>query len=207
MINIFSIDDHPIIPEGLTNRFRPSRNEICIAGYAENLEKAIPLIETLAIDIILLDLWLQNSDPLQNIKKLIKLFPKIPVIIYSVEESSYWIRTAQDAGAKGYIRKTASRHEMKDTIEAVNNGKTIFPDVPSISDEHRFISTSIYKLNDKERELVTYLSNGMTLEKIAAIKNQTVSAVEKKLAVIRKRIGAKNTPELIKILVLNKEIQ
>ena len=207
MIRLIVIEDHPIILDGLRNRFRASRDEISIVEHAITVENAIEAVKPDQFDIILLDLWINKTDPYQNMSLLNAAFPGKPIVIYSMEESSYWIRTMIDLGAKAFLNKSVDRQEMKETIEAVMNGKTISPPVLSTKGAVENSSRDKYWLKPNEREIVTLLSKGMSLQEISERKHLTVSAIEKTMRKIRKQIGAKSSSEMIKILVNNKEIQ
>ena len=100
MIRLFIIEDHPIIVTGLRNLFRPSRDEIEIYGSASSADEAVKTDNSEAFDIIMLDLWLQSSPPLENMKKLKEKFPTKPIVMFTSEESSVWQRKMFDAGAK-----------------------------------------------------------------------------------------------------------
>jgi DNA-binding NarL/FixJ family response regulator len=207
MIRLFLIEDHPIVLEGLRNRFRASRDGISIAGYADDVEKAVELINTELVDIILLDLWIRKTDPYQNIQQLQASFPKLPIVIYSMEESFYWIRTMLDLGVKAFISKNSGKLDMKEILEAVMLGNVIIPEIPEMKNEEIYVSGKNFRLNPNEKELATMISKGLSLQEISAIKQITVSAIEKSLRKIKKRIGAKSLSEMIMILVNSKEIQ
>ena len=70
MIRLFTIEDHPVIVTGLRNLFRPSRDEIEIVGSASSVDELIQKGIQEEFDIFLLDLWIPDSHPIQNVKKL-----------------------------------------------------------------------------------------------------------------------------------------
>jgi DNA-binding NarL/FixJ family response regulator len=205
MIRLFVIEDHPIIVTGLRNLFRPSRDEIEIYGSAFSAEEAVQTADPEAFDIIMLDLWLQSSPPLENIKKLREKFPEKPVVMFTSEESSVWQRKMFDAGAKAYLLKTAEKNEIKLTLEKVAMGMTVFAGVmeqdylnkklnPQISNAKHFLTPN-------QLEIAIMLSNGVTQKKIADSKGTSISNIEKTIKHIREAFNARNNAELIKILL------
>jgi DNA-binding NarL/FixJ family response regulator len=206
MIRLYVIEDHPIIVTGLRNLFRPSRDEVEIFGSATSVDEALQKTEPESFDIILLDLWLHTSPPLENVKKLKERYPDKPIVIFTSEGSSLWQRKMFDAGVKAYLLKTAEKSEIKLTLEKVMQGMTVFA---GIMDEGDFIHkkpghdiASIKRsLTANQLEIVRLLSNGNTQQKIADIKGTTVSNIEKTLKHIREVCDAKNNTELVRILV------
>lgn len=205
MIRLFVIEDHPIIVTGLRNLFRPSRDEIEIYGSASSADEAVQTADPEAFDIIMLDLWLQLSPPLENMKKLREKFPGKPVVMFTSEESSVWQRKMFDAGAKAYLLKTAEKIEIKLTLEKVAMGMTVFAGVMEQDYLNKKLNLEMasarHFLTPNQLEIVIMLSNGTTQKKIADNKGTSVSNIEKTIKHIREAFNARNNAELIKILL------
>ncbi len=205
MIRLFVIEDHPIIVTGLRNLFRPSRDEVEIYSSAATVEEAIQKNDPEAFDIILLDLWLHSTPPLENVKRLKEKFPDKPIVIFTSEGSTLWQRKMFEAGVKAYLLKTAEKSEIKLTLEKVMQGMTVFAGIMEEDFLHKKLGHDIASikrsLTANQMEIVRLLSNGMTQQKIADIKGTTVSNIEKTLKHIREVCDAKNNTELVRILV------
>jgi len=205
MIRLFVIEDHPIIVTGLRNLFRPSRDEIEIYGSASSADEALQNANPEAFDIIMLDLWLQSSAPLENIKKLKEKFPEKPVVMFTSEESSVWQRKMFDAGAKAYLLKTAEKNEIRLTLEKVAMGMTVFAGVMEQDYLNKKLSSEIasarHFLTPNQLEIAIMLSDGVTQKKIADSKGTSISNIEKTIKHIRESFNARNNAELIKILL------
>ncbi len=203
MIRLFTIEDHPIIITGLRNLFRPSRDEIEIVGSANNVDEVLAKGIPEPFDIFMLDLWIPESHPVQNVKKLKDNFPDKPIIIFTSEESSTWQRKMFEAGISAYLLKNADKNELKITLEKVANGQTIFsgfiePEVESIF--RSGFSDPKLSLTEHQKEFVILLSQGLTQQQIADNKNISVSTVEKTLKNIREKCNAKSNTEMVRIL-------
>lgn len=205
MIRLFVIEDHPIIVTGLRNLFRPSRDEIEIYGSASSADETVQTADPEAFDIIMLDLWLQSSLPLENMKKLREKFQHKPIVIFTSEESSIWQRKMIDAGAKAYLLKTAEKNEIKLTLEKVAMGMTVFAGVMEQDYLKKKLNTEItnarHFLTPNQLEIAIMLSNGITQKKIADNKGTSISNIEKTIKHIREAFNARNNAELIKILL------
>lgn len=204
MIKLFAIEDHDvIIVAGLRNLFRPSRDEIEIIGSATRIEEALASNALKECDLILLDLWLPNTDPLEVMKVLTLRFPGKPVLIYTSEESSVWKLKMMKAGARGFLNKNCDRSELKQAIDHVSHGGTWFRDMePSAvkSVEPPETATPSIVLTPVERKIIELLLKGMNHREIAARLDTTNTVIDKKLRQLREKSGCKNTLELVKKL-------
>jgi len=205
VIRLFVIEDHPIIVTGLRNLFRPSRDEIEIYGSASSADEAVQTADPEVFDIIMLDLWLQSSPPLENMKKLKEKFPDKPIVMFTSEESSVWQRKMFDAGVKAYLLKTAEKIEIKLTLEKVAMGMTVFAGVMEQDYLNKKLSQEMasarHFLTPNQLEIAIMLSNGTTQKKIADNKGTSVSNIEKTIKHIREAFNARNNAELTKILL------
>ena len=113
MIRLFIIEDHKeLVVTSFKYEFRPKRDNIIVAGAAENMSEAIKKMNSECFDLIILDLYLPNHLPVENIRTLKNLFPDKPVIIYSTETASSWKKKMIQEGAAGYVTKNSMRREL-----------------------------------------------------------------------------------------------
>jgi len=204
MIRLFVVEDHPVIVTGLRNLFRPSRDEIEIVGSASNVDDAILHADAAAFDIFLLDLWLPDSHPLMNVKKIKDKFRDKPIVIFTSEEASSWQRKMFEAGVMAYLLKSTNKVEIKTTLEKVMKGQIVFSGMVEPDYEKKLasvLSGQKFHLTPNQQELVILLSSGLTQQQIADKKLTSVSTVEKTLKHIREKCDAKNNAELVRILL------
>jgi len=203
MIRLLVIDDHPVTVSGLRNMFRASRDRIEITSYESSIEKVISGVDAGSFDIILLDLYLFDTDPLLNVGRLRDHFPGKPMVIFSSEESEEWQRKMFDAGVRSYIFKSASRKEIMGILFKVHEGKIVFSDFILTGDVNRLtgmIDKGFYTVTNNQRNILQHISQGMTYKAIASLKNTTTSSIEKTMTHLRRKYGAHNNAELISIL-------
>jgi DNA-binding NarL/FixJ family response regulator len=203
MIRVFTIEDHPIIITGLRSIFRPVRDGIEIIGSASNIDEAITAANPSLFDIFLLDLWIPGSHPLQNMKKIKEHFPGKPIVIFTSEDSTLWQRKMFEAGAIAYLLKSSERNEIRQTLEKVFQGMTVFTGMIEPEREQAFragFADPRFILTPNQKEYVIFLANGLAQQEIAEKKNLSLSTVEKTIKIIRERCSARNNTELVKIL-------
>jgi DNA-binding NarL/FixJ family response regulator len=204
VIRLFVIDNHEtIIVSGFHQLFRPSRDFIEIIGSASSINAALISDVIQSCDIIILDLWIPDEKPLENVRMLKDYFPGKPILIYSTEDSPEWIRKMMIAGVQGYVTKEAFRPDLKSSIQSIAAGKVWFPRVLEENDLEVTIREPHeleIQLSPAQRKILSLLSKGNNHKEIADILNIKVKNIEKILSILRKNFNAKTTVELIKIL-------
>ncbi|MBL7113140.1 MAG: response regulator transcription factor [Bacteroidales bacterium] len=208
MIRIFAIEDHFVTSAGLRSLFRPSRDGIEVSGSSTKLEETLEMADPSKTDLFLLDLWLQNTDPVRNIKMLHEKFPGKPVVVLTSEESTIWQRRMMEAGAMGYLIKTASRAEIKLALEQVMQGKAVFSiAVETYHDDRGFTSKSVglsNSLSHHQHDLLKLLIEGIPQQEMAGRLGISLSTVEKSLKNLRHKLEVKNNAELIRLVSVNR---
>jgi DNA-binding NarL/FixJ family response regulator len=196
-------DDHEIILPGLSSRFRPSRDHIEFIGSTGTVDEAVRKFKASAFDIIFLDLYIPGSFPLDNIKKVKEIFPGKPVIIYTTEQRSAWMRKTYTAGVKAYLTKKDDKATIKQAIIQVINGHSFFCGLTDDMEDKKF-SKSLQDpentISEVEKNIVTGLCKGLSLRDIAKQLNCKVYQVEKILSRLRKEHDARNNTHLTHIL-------
>jgi len=207
MIRLFIIEDHPIIVDGLKHRFRHSWEKINVAGWCNDISKFLTEIPEDSFDILILDLWLPDSDPVENLCRIKNRYPGKPIVVFTNETSTFWMKSMIEQGVKAYLNKDISKKELKTVLEKVHQGKTVMPDL-QVNQTASFSNNEFlfqkYYLKPSEQSVLFRISKGETLKEIASSRSTTVSAIEKMVSKIRIRFGVKTNPELIRILLEQK---
>lgn len=207
MIRIYIVeDDHAVILPGLKNRFRPSRDGIDFIGSAPSVSKAIAWADPESFDLFFLDLFIPDSDPIENITRLKKAFPGKPIIIYSTTDSAEWKSRTSSAGARAYLSKKDEKDRMRSVIMMVRNGEIIKQ--PSIASKEIKTKIENYtqpleKLSPLQHKIISLIAQGDKLREIATATGLSKDQVEKILGSMREHYGAKNNPNLVSILMKN----
>lgn len=121
MIKLLVIDDHPVTISGI--------KEI-LGGFAEIIYSSLNINDSLnfdssKFDIIILDLFLNETNPVENVEILKRTYPNVPIVIFTCEDSVIWKTKMFNAGISSYIIKTSDKSEIKLVLENVINNKKI----------------------------------------------------------------------------------
>lgn len=198
-IKVFAIDDESIVLWGLESMFRDRSGKIRIIGKSNSIDDAIAQMNKLDFDIILLDLWLKKSDPLENVKELKEYFKEKPIVIYTVEDFNEWKIRMYKAGVSAFILKSALKCEIKSILIGVAKGQKLF-DFNKIPMErlsyYNFLRKK-FDFTEFQVRILFLLSEGYQEKQIADELNTTLSCINKALITLRGICHANNNNDMI----------
>ncbi len=194
-------DDHPLFRQALRAAISP------IFEGAEIVE-----VETLAatqdafrerqVDLLFLDLRMSDSQGLAGLMILKGSFPEIPIIVVSASEGAETIRAAIQAGASGYISKSASPEQIRDSINRVTNGEVAIPQnaLSVVSDsEQRELEAieNISLLTPTQLKVLVKMTEGMLNKQIAYDMEISEATVKSHVTAIFKKLHVRTRTQAV----------
>ncbi len=125
MINVFVIDDHPIMVQGISEAFEDKKDGINIVGYAYSSKQAMKELRDSSADAILLDLAMPGISGVELCTAIKSLFPEKKIIVLTGENDIMMLKNVWINGADAILSKYCGKFEIKDTIEKVLDNKRI----------------------------------------------------------------------------------
>jgi len=168
MIKVAITDDHPLLLEGLKNILGNSDTIDEVACFKDVREMNAGLAKQ-AIDILLLDINLVDTNSIELIKPLKKKYPGLQIIILSVHNELPVINSTLAEGALGYIQKNASVSEIITGIQTVNGGELFLcaQTKAILAKESSDGLKQVPKLTRREKEVLAEAAKGLTTNQIA----------------------------------------
>jgi DNA-binding NarL/FixJ family response regulator len=170
-IRVLIADDHPVFRNGM-RALIASLPEMEVVGEATTGAEVIAHAATEQPDVILMDLQMPVVDGIEATRRILTTSPHIRILVVTMFEDDESVVTALRAGARGYVLKGASPHEIVQAIAAVANGAAIFS--PAIAQRlldffaaPRPTAPILPELTDREREILTLIVQGHTNQSIA----------------------------------------
>jgi DNA-binding NarL/FixJ family response regulator len=204
LIGVLMIEDEKIIIQGVKASLRCSHDKFRISESFCNVNDAVEKITKHTFDIILLDLWIKNTSPVDNVTKLKQAFPNKPIIIYSGEESEEWKERMLKMGVAVFVSKMAPESKLKSILRRVYDGEILKTTTESIcnynsnesSNAFRFKKDNLPKI---DIEIIEFLSQGLCLKEIGFRKGKSVSSINKILIKLRKSFHVQNNTQLVSL--------
>lgn len=127
-IRIFSVDDHPLLHEGLAMVIR-HQSDMQLVGEAENGQEAIQRFREHKPDVTLMDLRLPDMSGIDAMIAIRSEFPEARIIILTTFAGDAEIQRALENGARAYVLKTTPPRELVQVIREVHAAKREFPSI------------------------------------------------------------------------------
>jgi DNA-binding NarL/FixJ family response regulator len=202
-IRVLSVDDHPLLREGIAMIINNEPDMELVAQAATGAE-AIQLFREHKPDVTLMDLRLPDLSGIDVMIAIRQEFPKARVVMLTTFEGDVEIQRALQAGAQGYLLKNMPPSELAKAIRHVHAGKKRVPlEVAAHLAEH----LSDEELTPREVEVLERVAGGNRNLDIADLLFISEETVKVHLRHIMDKLRAKDRTEAIAIAVRRGIIQ
>ena len=194
-IRVFSVDDHPLLREGIAALVNSQPDMELIAEAATGAE-AVQVFKQQQPDVTLLDLRLPDMSGIDTLIAIRTEFPEARIIMLTTFEGDVEIQRALQAGARGYLLKNMPPSQLLDVIRQVHVGKKrIPPEIASQLAEHLSDET----LTEREVEVLREVANGNRNRTIAEKLFISEETVKVHIKHIMEKLGAADRTQAVAI--------
>ena len=192
-IRLLLADDHAVMRSGLANMLN-ANPAFRVVGEADDGAKALELFRRLTPDVLLLDVTMPGLDGIETLRQLRAEHPAARVLMLSSSEAEEDIVQSFQAGAAGYVTKTARPAELAAAIRKVHAGERVMG--PGI--ERRLAEqTPGSMLTPREVEVLSLLRQGMSNPDVARVLHITRRTVKAHVAAILVKLDATDRAEAV----------
>jgi DNA-binding NarL/FixJ family response regulator len=175
-----------------------------VVGQAHTGAEALELADRLEPDVVLLDISLPDFDGIAVMQSLRSRHPATRVIALSIHDEPRYVQGMIDAGASGYVVKSATMDELRQAIRAVLRGETYLsaalrqpaPEAGTLQEPQ-----PISALGRRERQVLSLLAEGKHSAEIAAELAISVGTVDVHRRNIMRKLNLHTIAELTKFAV------
>lgn len=192
-MRILLVDDHAVVREGFA-ALLAAEPDIEIVGHAGTCAEALAQLRQLNPDVVLLDLFLGGDDGFVFLRSLGSAADSTCVVILSSYGSDEIVFRALDAGAKGYVLKTAGIAEVLKVVRSAAAGQIALSAKLNITGLHHARGT---QLTATERRVLEFIAEGDTNEEIAARLATSVATVKTHVHHVMQKLRAHTRTDVV----------
>lgn len=194
-IRIVIVDDHGLHRDG-TRQILAQHPDLQVVDEATHGELALAVVNQQRPDVVLMDIGLPGMNGIEVTRKVRASHPSVRVLIVTAYDDDEYVRGALDAGASGYVRKTAPGRELVEAIRAVAGGATVLSS-DLAARVLRPVRSSPTDLTERELEVLTLMSDGLHNKEIATRLMISQRTVERHCDNIYGKLGVGSRTEAV----------
>jgi len=199
-ISILLVDDHNLVRQGF-RRILEDEADLHVVGEAGDGDEAITLAMKLKPRVIVMDCALPKTTGLAAARQILSHLPDTAVLMLSMHSEETWVRQALDAGARGYLLKSAMELELPAAVRKVAAGETVLD--PAVAKPTALRGERAEALTRRELEVLQLLVEGKSNKEIAQVLQLSANTVAVHRANIMDALGIHKTAELVVYAIRN----
>jgi DNA-binding NarL/FixJ family response regulator len=191
-IRLLLVDDHAVVRTALANLLSFDGG-FEIVGQADDGETALRLWHDKRPDICLLDITMAGIDGFETLRRLLEQDPDAKVLMLTSSDYHEDMTRAADAGARGYVTKTALYNELVAAIRTVHAGGKVF--------SHRLTKPQARQafdpLTSRELEVLGLLRQGFTNAEIGNLLGVSERTARSHVEAIKSKLHCNHRAEAV----------
>lgn len=200
IIRVLLADDHAVVRAGI-RQFLEKADDIQIVAEAEDGLAAQSLIEQYQPDVAVLDIQMPKASGIEVTRWIRSHHRQVGVLILSAYEDDPYVMAVLQAGANGYVLKTASPKDIIQAVRDVHNGKSALDPVITQKVLDQVVRQSnaplVEQLTERELEVLTLVGRGHTNKAIGVQLSISDRTVQGHLARIFAKLQAASRTEAV----------
>lgn len=206
-IKVMLVEDHTIVRQGFRRLLEDQGLEVI--GEADNGRDAVRMVAEVEADVIIMDISLPRLRGIEAARKIRRDYPGTKIIMLTIHTNESYLYESLDAGADGYLVKDTASENLLDAIGTVLKGERYissnFPE--DVIRNYKKLRRSGKKADDfsrltnREREILQYIAEGYTSQKIGEELFISKKTVENHRANIMKKLDIHDTAGLVRYAI------
>jgi DNA-binding NarL/FixJ family response regulator len=190
------VDDHRLFRSGLKYILDTSEKYRVIAEASNGVE-LMELLENSMPSLVIMDINMPKMNGIEATRLALSKYPDLKIIILSMYGEMEYYNSLLDLGVKGFVLKDADNEEFFLAINKVLYGESYFSQQLLLNIIRSNDHVNPVKLSRREKEILGFISNGLSTLEISGILNISQRTVERHRTHLLEKTGSKNSIRLI----------
>lgn len=208
-LRIVLADDHTVLRVGLRAWLEDQGGQFQVVGEASDGEAAIVLVEKLQPHLVVMDLSMAGLGGMEATQELRHRGSKVPILILTQYSEPMVLRRVLEAGANGYVLKSARGEDLLSAVRAVAAGGTYIDPAVAGALVNRALGRqemtsgeeAFGQLTPRERQILQMVANGLANKEIASALDVAVKTVMAHRANLMDKLGIHNHSKLVQLAI------
>jgi DNA-binding NarL/FixJ family response regulator len=193
-ITVLLADDHSLVRRGF-RRILEDDPSIVVVGEASDGEEAIRLAGELRPRVVVMDCAMPGTSGLVATRRILEQAPGVAILMLSMHAEDTLVRQAMEAGARGYILKSALDLDLAGAVTRVAAGETVLD--PRVARRAALKGERTHGLTARELEVLQLICDGHSNREIAKTLDLSANTIAVHRANIMNALGIHKTAELV----------
>jgi DNA-binding NarL/FixJ family response regulator len=202
-IRIVLADDHVMVRQGI-RQFLEEAGDVEVVAEAGDGAEAVRAVEAHQPDVAVLDIRMPGVTGVEATRQIKARFPQVRVLVLTAYDDDPYVFALLQAGADGYVLKTASGDELVRAVRTVHGGRTaLSPEIAAkvvrqaTSGRPEGAADQVEPLTDREIEVLRLAARGLTNRAIGHELGISHRTVQGHLANIYGKMGVNSRTEAV----------
>jgi DNA-binding NarL/FixJ family response regulator len=200
---VLIVDDHPIVRQGL-RRIMENEKDLMVCAEAGSTREARMSVKESHPDVIIADISLKNGDGIDLVRDVRAHYPRLPILVLSAYDETFYAERLLSLGANGYIMKESSTSQVLLALRRVIDGGIYVSDhvgtamiEKSASGGSTMSTNPIERLSNRELQVLHLIGKGLSTRETAKSLNLSIKTIESHRQRIKRRLGLQSGTQLV----------
>jgi DNA-binding NarL/FixJ family response regulator len=200
-VKLLVVEDHPIVISGCRALFSEDEGVTMVEARTASAARAAQKDE--APDVSVIDINLPDGSGLELTREFVAQDPSAKIVVFSMSDTPMLAIQAIECGAKSYVSKNGNPLDLKDAVLAVSRGDSWISDdlIQEMALLRAKARGTTALLSEREHRVLRMLARGRSMAEIASDISVSYKTVAADCAVLRTKLGARTSSEMVRIAV------
>ena len=202
-IRVVLADDHAVVRKGF-REFLEEEGDVTVVAEAADGIQAVALVAEHQPDVAVLDIQMPGMSGIEATRRIKAEYPEVRVLILTAYDDDPYIFALLQAGASGYVLKTASSGDLVDAVRAVHRGESVLDPAVTKKVVQQLASgrplgaqASVEALTQREIQVLRLAAKGLTNKAIGQTLGISDRTVQGHLANIYGKLNVSSRTEAV----------